>query len=219
MTPRDQPISAPAASPASRAARWPLAALAALAVLLLACPQGLALGEAQKDEEVIYYKRDDQGIFHFTNRRTSSQYKVYMVFRGIMRANPNMKKEEIISIARKYSRLFNLDERLIQAVIEVESGFQSKAVSPVGAEGLMQIMPDTQKHLGVEDSFNPDDNIRGGVKYLREMLDRFGRVDLALAAYNAGPSRVEQYKGIPPYEETQNYVRKVLALYKRMQTQ
>ena len=104
--------------------------------------------------------------------------------------------------------------RLIMAVIEVESGYESQAISSAGAEGLMQIMPETQKELGVEKPFDPEENIEAGVRYLRRMLDRFRSVELALAAYNAGPSHVEKYGGIPPFDETRRYVAKVMARLK-----
>ena len=106
-----------------------------------------------------------------------------------------------------------IDPRLVRAVIQVESGYNHRARSNKGAMGLMQLMPGTASQLRVQNPYDPDENVRGGTQYLRKMIDRFGRLDLAVAAYNAGPGAVEKYKGIPPYRETKDYVRRVLSLY------
>jgi soluble lytic murein transglycosylase-like protein len=103
-----------------------------------------------------------------------------------------------------------LPGELISAVMETESGFRPDAVSPAGAQGLMQLMPGTARALGVDDPYDPRQNVLGGAEYLRRQLGHFGTVEKALAAYNAGPAAVEQYGGIPPFSETQNYVRRVL---------
>jgi len=106
---------------------------------------------------------------------------------------------------------FNVPAKLIHSVIQQESSFNPQAVSQAGAAGLMQLMPGTAKFLGVDDRFDPVQNVMGGAKYLRQMLDQFDdRMDLALAAYNAGPGNVKKYGGIPPFQETQNYVKKIL---------
>lgn len=165
-------------------------------------------------DTVIYYNRDKEGVYHFTNKPTTANYKVYMVFREALK-NSGKSKSEILEIARKYSRRYGLDVRLVEAVIEVESAFEPSAVSSAGAEGLMQIMPSTQRDLGVTDPFDPDNNIEAGVRYLRSMINRFGTLELALAAYNAGPQNVIKYNGIPPFAETQDYVKKVLRRYKQ----
>jgi len=108
----------------------------------------------------------------------------------------------------------DLEPKLVRALIQVESAWNPVAVSRKGAVGLMQLMPDTAALLDVADPYDPDQNVRGGTVFLRRMLDRFGgRVDLALAAYNAGPKAVERHGGIPPYAETRDYVRRILGLY------
>ena len=123
-------------------------------------------------------------------------------------------KSEIIGIINEVSNKYDVDPKLIEALVKQESGFNPNAKSKAGALGLMQLMPSTAKGLGVTDPMDVRQNIEGGVKYVKSMLDRFnGNVILALAAYNAGPNAVKRYDGVPPYKETQNYVRSILANY------
>lgn len=123
-------------------------------------------------------------------------------------------RSEIDNLITKYADKNGLDEDFVKAVINQESGFNPNATSHCGAMGLMQLMPATAQGLGVIDAYNPEQNIEGGTKYLKGLMDRFGGdKSLALAAYNAGPNAVKKYNGIPPYAETQNYVKKVLSKY------
>lgn len=123
-------------------------------------------------------------------------------------------KSQILNVVNQISKKYNVDEKLVQAVIKQESGFNPKAKSKAGAMGLMQLMPSTAKNLGVQDPYNMVQNVEGGVKYLKSMLNKYnGNVILALAAYNAGPNAVDKYSGVPPYKETQNYVKNILANY------
>ena len=109
---------------------------------------------------------------------------------------------------------YHLPEELIASVIHTESAFQARAESPKGAQGAMQIMPQTQRELGLTDPFDPEANVLAGCAYLRRQLDRFGSLELALAAYNAGPANVKKYGGIPPFPETRDYVARVTSRFK-----
>jgi len=122
-------------------------------------------------------------------------------------------KNDFSDFIRRAAETYGLPEKLISSVIKQESNFNSIAVSGAGAMGLMQLMPGTARLLGVKDGFDPEQNIMGGAKYLRQMLDQFGDVEMALAAYNAGPGNVRKYGGIPPFKETEQYVSKVLNYY------
>jgi soluble lytic murein transglycosylase-like protein len=168
----------------------------------------------------IYRYEDPDGTLHFTDAPTDKRFKVFM--RDIKKDRQLRTAFKLPGFARNpaefeplissYSRQFGVDSSLIKAVIHAESGYNPNAVSPKGAQGLMQLMPKTAQGLKVADSLNPSDNIKGGVRYLRFLLDTFkGNESLALAAYNSGLGTVAKYGGIPPYQETQTYVAKVLS--------
>jgi soluble lytic murein transglycosylase-like protein len=174
----------------------------------------------------IYKYEDEEGVMHFTDAPTDHRFKIFM--RDIkkdkkLRTNFKMaacgrNPDEFNSIINTLSAEYGVDKALVKAVIHAESGYNPNAVSPKGATGLMQLMPKTAQDLKVCNTFDPKDNIRGGVRYLRFLLDTFkGDVSLALAAYNAGLSRVSKYGGIPPFDETRNYVAKVLSYQKNYQ--
>lgn len=122
---------------------------------------------------------------------------------------------EIERIVAQAAAGYGVDPALIDAVIENESGYDAFATSSAGARGLMQLMPETAASLGVSDSFDAWQNVKGGTRYLRSLLDRFGSIRLAVAAYNAGPNAVERYGRIPPYPQTRDYVQRVLSSYRR----
>jgi soluble lytic murein transglycosylase-like protein len=127
---------------------------------------------------------------------------------------------EIEQLVSANSAQWNVDPNLIKAIIANESGFNANATSGVGAQGLMQLMPGTAAGLGVSNSYDPAQNVWGGTRYIKGLLDRFdGNVKLAVAAYNAGPGAVEKYSGVPPYAETQNYVQNVLSSYEKYRGQ
>ncbi len=132
--------------------------------------------------------------------------------------NPSsVSRSEINDLIDKYAEKNGLDADFVKAVIKQESGFNPEATSHCGAMGLMQLMPSTAKGLGVTNAYDAEQNIEGGTKYLKGLMDRFdNNKSLALAAYNAGPNAVKKYGGIPPYMETQNYVKSVLGNYERM---
>jgi soluble lytic murein transglycosylase-like protein len=160
---------------------------------------------------------DAEGVTHYTNAPTDPRYQNMPGMSGTaagwlrVPAAGSGYGEQIREIAARYG----VSPRLVEAVIRVESAFNPRALSPKGAQGLMQLMPQTALSLGVRNAFDPIQNIDGGVRHLRYLLDRYpGNVQLALAAYNAGQGAVSAYGGrIPPYPETQEYVRKVLHLH------
>lgn len=162
----------------------------------------------------IYVYIDHEGTLHFTNTPTSNQYKVYMR-ETIAKPATSYQIASYDDVISEAAKRHGLSSSLIKALIHVESFFNPRAVSKKGAIGLMQIMPKNLQALNISDPFDPWENIMGGASYLKSMLERFrGELPLALAAYNAGPTVVEHYQDIPPYPETEAYVRKVLRFFR-----
>lgn len=174
--------------------------------------------------EVTYKYREEDGTVWFTDHRPRGANFENFEFLGYHGRPPatasckGMTPEKMATRARsiatplrRYADRFEVDEHLVRAMMAVESCFDRFAISRVGARGLMQLMPATARSLGVSNAFDPEQNIRGGIQYFRQMLERFsGDITRAVAAYNAGPRAVEHYEGVPPYDETRNYVRRVM---------
>ena len=165
--------------------------------------------------DAIYSFTDDKGVTHFTNRPLGDRRFQKVRFRNERRVwQPAPSYREDDQLIDETARSYRLPPALVKAVIAAESAFDPEAVSRKGAQGLMQLMPETAADLGVDDPLEPESNVRGGAGYLRAMIDRYGDLSRALAAYNAGPSAVDRYGGVPPYRETRDYVDRVLTYYR-----
>ena len=204
------------ASPRSRTLPW----LAALVLPVMLLP-GLASAD-------IYSYTDEDGVTHFTNKPTGDgKFKLYLkssehagkkghvaVFLPSDRSADRFTRYD--TWIRQAATLYQIPEELVRAVIKVESDFDPRAVSPAGAVGLMQLMPETAMRMQVRDIHDPRENIFGGVRFLRVLANAFnGDITLTVAGYNAGEAAVVKYGGIPPYQETQGYVTRVLSFYGR----
>ncbi|MCF6290717.1 MAG: lytic transglycosylase domain-containing protein [Desulfobacterales bacterium] len=178
-------------------------------IFLLAVIAGPAAAAAY-----IYSFVDEAGVLHFTNAPVDARYRPTRYLASAPESNSRAGRN-YDTLIRAAARRHQLDPELIRAVIRVESNFEKKAVSSKGARGLMQLMPGTAMEMGVGSVFDPADNIMGGSRYLRKLYDRFqGDLELTLAAYNAGPNRVEESGGVPRIPETVSYVRQVLRQYR-----
>ena len=161
----------------------------------------------------VYMYRDQNGVINFTNAPTHGGYRRFMREAGQAPAGMSV-SGDYDQVIRSASDRHSIDADLVRAVIKAESDFNSNARSSKGAMGLMQLMPDTARLHNVLNAYDPVDNIEGGVRHLRMLLERFqGDLGLSLAAYNAGSGAVEKFGGIPPYAETREYVRRVLRFY------
>jgi soluble lytic murein transglycosylase len=164
----------------------------------------------------IYSYTDENGVIHFTSVKKDSRYSLAKglnptVHKRRYEAPKDWRYDGLIGVT---ARQHQVQPALVKAVIAAESNFDARAVSRKGAQGLMQLMPQTAARLGVKDPFQPTQNVSGGTRYLRLMLDRYGDMERALAAYNAGPTAVDRHGGIPPYRETRDYVARVLTYYR-----
>jgi soluble lytic murein transglycosylase len=168
----------------------------------------------------IYRYVDGDGVVHFSNTQPDEKFSIYL--REGPKASPRASTAALPGgswmngYVDRVSRANDLPPALVHAIIKAESNGQRKAVSPKGARGVMQLMPFTSKRLRVADPFDPIENIEGGIKYIKELLVTFeGNLTNAVAAYNAGPAAVRKYGGVPPYQETRVYVRRVMDLYRQ----
>ena len=183
----------------------------AMALLLL-----LSVSETNAGAETIYSFLDDNGVLHFSNVPADPRYKKLQVIgQPVVRLKPAPSSKVVHQAIAENSQQHRVDPALVRAVIKAESSFNAGALSRKGAMGLMQLMPETALSLHLSNPYDPQQNIAGGVRHLRYLLDRFqGNVPLALAAYNAGERRVSRDSRIPRIGETREYVRKVLRYYK-----
>ncbi len=187
-----------------------------LILLLMTLPAALGLA-SEPSSRPIYRRIDEKGVVCFTDNpdrydrwetfinapsRSGSRFMVY-------KANFHRWDATI----RKLGEIHNIDPALIKAVVMAESAFNPRAKSPAGARGLMQLLPETARLVGVHDIWDPEQNLEGGTRFLKQMLMRFGSRRLAVAAYNSGPKAVAKYGGVPPYRETRTYVQRVEAFY------
>jgi len=184
------------------------------AVLMLSVLSGVVLGWLESSQVAwadIYVYRDSRGTMHFTNVPTKPIYRPFLLLQPYIRGLRGKESETFDQTIRQACQRHGVEFALVKAVIKAESAFDPGALSPAGARGLMQLMPDTASLHGVTDVHDPQGNIDGGVRHLRLLLDRFrGNLTLTVAAYNAGAEAVVRYHGVPPYAETQEYVQRVL---------
>jgi soluble lytic murein transglycosylase len=164
----------------------------------------------------LYRYVDDRGVIHYTNVSYDSRYRAVRPRSGFswsaVKRGDGRRFDGMIEEAAAGA---GVPPAIVKAVIHAESAFDATAVSRAGAMGLMQLMPGTARELGVSDPFRAEQNVQGGARYLRHLHDRYGSWTHTLAAYKAGPTAVDRYQGIPPYAETQQYVRRVLTYYRR----
>ncbi len=179
----------------------------------LVCVGILVFSDGVEAGNEFYGYVDTGGTLELTNVPTDGRFKPAET--QVRRLQRRASAEEVEEAVGRYAWQYNLHPALLLAVIKAESDFNPTIISRAGAVGLMQLIPETAIRHGVENLYDTDDNIRGGARHLRYLLDRFnGNVRLAVAAYNAGERRVERYRAIPPYQETRDYVRKVMIYYK-----
>ena len=213
-----------AAYPARRGpvtgARRRAAALTLAFALLLGIAPGAALAGGH-----LYRFEDARGVTHFTNVQWDKRYtrlrEVPRLSFDSADASPRTlrRARAYDPLVLRVSRAVGVPPALVKAVIHAESAFNPRAVSHKGAMGLMQLMPATAKSLGVAEPFTAEQNVEGGARYLRSLREQFGSWTMALAAYNAGPEAVSRFNGVPPYRETQTYVRRVLTYYRQYHPQ
>ena len=183
--------------------------------LVIENPDGKRAKKNPGSEDTLYELLGQEVQVYIFNKKTRVWPQIYgnsvpTPFRGTV----TLKDPQLEALIRKYAQIYGVDPSLVRAVIRHESGFKTTAVSPKGAQGLMQLMPGTAALMGVKNPFDPEQNIAGGVGYLRHCLDRFQHnVPLAVAAYNAGPESVAKCGAIPPYQETQVFVNNVMGAY------